>query len=106
MAETGMYAQRLRGAMFRQSHRKKGNVVEVASSSPTEVSVAESGNGAVRVEVACNTVPSGQPIVWAELHHAERDLCSRISVAHVVGSDKRINVRSPVVGRHYLKKRG
>lgn len=56
------------------------------------MSVTESCDSAVRIEISRYTVPSRKSVVGAELHHAKGHLRSGISVAGKVGTDKRIYI--------------
>ena len=66
------------------------DVVKVARPRAAQMGVTEAGYRAVGIEIACYPVPAGQPVVGAELHHAERHLRPGIGIAGVVGADKGI----------------
>ena len=81
------------------SDRHEQDVVEVARARAREVRMAKAGYGRVGIEIARDPIPSGQPVVGAQLHHAERHLRSRIGITREVRANQRIHHGGQVVGR-------
>ena len=77
--------------VVRKSNRHEKNIVQVAGTCTREVCMAETSDGAVRIEVTRDAVPSAQTIVRTQLHHTEWSLSARISITGKIGTDKRIN---------------
>ena len=80
------------------------NVIQISRSSTGKMCVAETGNRTVRIEITGDTVPSGESVVRAKLHHAERSLGARISVSSEVCSDKWIYIRCVIYFVFFLRR--
>ena len=90
--ELGIDTQTTFGSfVVRESNRHEKNIVQVAGTCTREVSMAETSDGAVRIEITRDAVPSAQTIVRTQLHHTEWSLSARISITGKIGTDKRIN---------------
>ena len=77
--------------VVRKSNRHEKNIVQVAGTCTREVSMAETSDGAIRIEITRDAVPSAQAIVRTQLHHTEWSLSARISITGKISTDKRIN---------------
>ncbi len=102
VVEFAVNAQRSIANLDRSGHRHERNIVKVAGSGTAQMGMREAGDGGVGVEISRNTVPAGQTVVGAQLHHAERRLCTGVGVAGEVGAyhgvDQRSRVKCRVVG--------
>ena len=89
----GVDAQRRFCLFVGQCDRHERDVVQVACTCSRKVGMAEAGDGAVRIKIAGDAVPSRKSVVRAELHHTEGGLCAGISVSCEIGANKRIYIR-------------
>ena len=104
VGEFRMDAKRCFRFFVGKSDRHERDVIQISRSSAGKMCVAETGNRTVRIEITGDTVPSGESVVRAKLHHAERSLGTRISVSSEVCSDKWIYIRCVIYFVFFLRR--
>ena len=96
VTELGMNAEWSGRIIKGQRYWQERNVIQVASTRSRKMCMRKSGDCAIGIEVARNTVPTRQSVVRTELHHSKRGLGSWISITCIVGTNERVHLRGKI----------